>query len=175
MTHNEQDTLDLREPIAVWLKVLCSGIAGLLLYFMVVCFRGSAEGADAFAVHLLVAAVMVALPAIPCLVMSLYFWWGKKYLVIRGNSLVIHTELFGVKRTRCMVVGRHSRLLLRRVTIHEPQDHGGCAEKLELHLTDTYGYSCRLLQFAMSEQERVLAISQEVCRRFPELKFVRED
>lgn len=174
MTHNEQDTIDLREPVAVWLKVLCSGIAGLLLYFMVVCFVGASEGADAFAVRMLVAA-MVALPAIPCLMLALYFWWGKKYMVIRGNCVVIHTGLFGVKRTRCVVVGRHSRLLLRRVTIHDPQDHGGCAEKLELHLSDTYGYSCRLLQFAVSEQERVLAISQEICRRFPELKFVRED
>lgn len=174
MKHNEQENIDLREPVACWLKVLCSLIAGLLLAFWVACCRGWADDAEVFVYRLLVL-VMLALPAIPCLVMSLYFWWGKKYLVIRGNSLVIHTELFGIKRTRCMVVGRHSRLLLRRVTIHDPQDHGGCAEKLELHLTDTYGYSCRLLQFAVSEQERVLAISQEICRRFPELKLVRED
>ena len=175
MNHNVQENIDLREPVACWLKLLCSLIVVLLLAFWVACFRWCAADADtAFVIRLFVV-VMLSLPILPFIVMVLYFWWGKKYLVIRGNSLVIHTELFGVKRTRCIVTGRNSRLILKRVTIMSHDDHGGSAPKLELYLTDAYGYRCRLLQFAESERELVLAICHEISCRLPELKSLQEE
>ena len=67
---------------------------------------------------------------------------------------------------------------MRRVIIRET-DHsegaGGCFPKLELLITDSCGKSYRLLQFAVSERERMLAICQEICHRLPELKSVHEE
>ena len=174
MKHNEQENIDLREPVACWLKVLCSLIAGLLLAFWVACCRGWADDAEVFVYRLLVL-VMLALPTVPFIVMALYFWWGKKYVVVQGNAVVIRLELLGFKRTRCIVTGRNSRLILKRVTIMSHDDHGGSAPKLELYITDAYGYRCRLLQFEESERERVLAICHEISCRLPELKSLQEE
>ncbi len=175
MNHNVQENIDLREPVACWLKLLCSLIAVLLLVFWVACFRWCAADADtAFVIRLFVV-VMLSLPILPFIVMVLYFWWGKKHMGVQGNSVMIHLELLGFKHSRCIVTGRNSRLILRRVTIMDHDAPGGCTPKLELYITDTYGNRCRLLQFAESERARVLSICHEISLRLPELKPLQEE
>ena len=177
MDNTGQENIDLREPVACWQKVLWSIISVLLLAFMIFCCCGGSKGDTGLAGRLFVLA-LVALPSAPCIVLTLFFWWGKKYLVIHGNAVVIYRELLGFKRTRCVIPGRNGRLVMRRVIIRETEHSegaGGCFPKLELLITDSCGKSYRLLQFAVSERERMLAICQEICHRLPELKSVHEE
>lgn len=173
-TAHEQAPIDLREPVGYGLKALCSIISAMLLAFLMKCclrlVNNSAESVGNLAVI-----AIVAIPSLPFLITTLYFWWGKKYLTIQGKAVVIHQELLGLKRTRCVIPGRNSRLILRSFTLNTPE-HSGCGTvKLELQMTDSYGRSCRLLQFAASERERIIAIGHEICRRLPDVTLITED
>ncbi len=174
MNNNGQEKVDLREPVACWQKVLFSIISVLLLVFLIVgCCNSAKNGADALVGTLPVMAVF-SLPFLLLAVKTLNFWWGKKYLVINGKTVVIYLELLCFKRTRSVITGPNSRLQMLRKTIRDPQESGAGAEKLELYITDTYGHRHLLLQFSESEKERTLAIFHEICRQLPALKPEQE-
>ena len=173
MSHQEQVQIDLREPVDGWQKWLSTVVSALLLAFLTACCRWHPQGTNEFATKLIVVLV-VSLPAMACCVTTLFLWWGKKYLLIKGEALGIHWELLGLKRTRYVQVGHRSQLVLRTVTRIDPADGdpgGTCSTQLELTLSEAYGNSCRLLAFAVSEQERAEAICREICRHLPALKF----
>lgn len=155
-----------------WPKMLLTlfSVAGLFL-IVALC-----KGANAAPHHIaiLVGLVVTAVPTLACSIAALYVWCGKKYLVFQGKAMVIHRELLGFRHSRCVVPGRNSRLIMRRVTEADHND-GGSFTYLELHLTDAYGHSHRLLQYSPSQRERMLAIGREICQHFPELKSVQEE
>ncbi|MBR3695501.1 MAG: hypothetical protein IKL98_04600 [Akkermansia sp.] len=172
MSHNEQEHIDLREPVACWQKVLLSifSVLGLAVVFSFC--RGAVE--ETHTVAILVGLVITAVPTLFCTLWAMYFWWGKKYLVFNGNAMVIYRQLLWFKQSRCVVTGRKSRLVMRRES-HVDHHDGGCSTHLLLLITDAYGHSYRLLQYSPSQKERMVAIGQEICRHFPELKWEQED
>ena len=172
MNHKEQESINLREPISGWQKMLLTLFSVAGLFLMVALCKGANE--DTHHIAILVGLVVTAIPTFACSIALLYFWRGRKYLVFQGRSMVIHRELLGFRHTRCVVPGRNSRLVMRRVTSADHHD-GGSFTYLELHLTDAYGHSHRLLQFSPSQRERMLAIGREICQHFPELQSVQEE
>ena len=175
MNNDDQEKVDLREPVSCWQKVLFSFISVLLLVFLIVgCCNSAKNGADALVGTLPVMAVF-SLPFLLFAVKTLNFWWGKKYLMINGKTVVIYQVLLCFKRTRSVITGPNSRIMMRRGTIREPQDSGGDSPKWELYITDTYGHLHRLLQFSATERSRTLGIFHEICRQLPELKPELED
>lgn len=170
MNKTEHEKIDLMEPIACWRKVLIAIFSAALLAFLLICCRGVSKEP----IVQIVTVVVVAVPAIACSLTALYLWKGKKYLVFQGQALVIHRELLWFKHTRCVVPGRHSRLIMRRTTIPSPDENGGGAEKLELYMTDAYGHKHLLLQYSPTQKERILAICGEITRQFPGIKLIQE-
>lgn len=149
--------------------------AVLLLAFFISCCRWCFEPADGFALKLLVTGIVGVL-TLPLAIMVLFFWRGKKYLLLSDGAVEIHLELLSCKRIRRVQLGRNSRLVLRQTTHvdHGDDDGGACYEMLELHLTDAYGRSCRLQQYTLSERERAEAIAREICHHLPALKLEQE-
>jgi hypothetical protein len=174
MNHNGQENIDLREPVASWQKVLISLVAVLLMSILLSCCLKVCGSNQEELIARLAGAIIVAAPALCFTIWALYFWWGKKYLTFGNNALVIHLELLWFKRTRYIMLGRRSQIIMRQVTYSEPDDHT-CSKKLELHVTDSYGQRHRLLHYEPSQKERVVAICHEICRQYPELTQVQED
>ncbi len=99
---------------------------------------------------------------------------GEKYLTFGNNALVIHLELLWFKRTRYIMLGRRSQIMMRRASSSDPNDHSQTI-KPELYVTDSYGQRHSLLHYEPSQKERVVAIWHEICRQYPELTQVQED
>ncbi len=174
MNHNGQEHIDLREPVACWLKVLISLVAVLLMSILLSCCLKVCGSNQEELIARLAGAIIVAAPALCFTIWVLYFWWGKKYLTFGNNALVIHLELLWFKRTRYIMLGRRSQIMMRRASYSAPNDHSQTI-KLKLYVTDSYGQRHSLLHYEPSQKERVVAIWHEICRQYPELTQVQED
>ena len=172
MSNNGQISIDLRQPVGLFLKCLLVLLSAFLLAFLVGALLGECE--EPVWKWLIVA--MAVVPAIGCAVSTLFVLWGQKYLLLKDDAVEIHRELWGWQRIKLVQLGLRSRLLLRK-KLEASLDSDGetrISEVMELQLTDANGQMHRLLQFDVKQRARVEQIVAEIGGHIPQLTLVRE-
>ena len=172
MSNNGQISIDLRQPVGLFLKCLMVLLSAFLLAFLVGALLGECE--EQVWKWLIVA--MAVVPAIGSTGVTVFMLWGRKYLVLKGDMVEIHWEVWGFRRDKRVQLGRRSRLILRKASEALPDSDGDTriSEVLELLLTDAHGQMHRLLQFDMKQRARVEEIGAEIVQHLPQLPLELE-
>ena len=172
MSNNGQISINLRQPVGLFLKCLMVLLSAFLLAFLVGALLGECE--EPVWKWLIVA--MAVVPAIGCAVSTLFVLWGQKYLQLKDDAVEIHWELWGWQRIKLVQLGSRSRLILRKTCEALPDSDGDTriSEVLELLLTDAHGQMHRLLQFDMKQRARVEEIAAEIVQHLPQLPLELE-
>ena len=172
MSNKGQVGIDLRQPIGAFSKVLMVVLSVGLLAFLAGALLGECE--EPVWKWLIVAMALV--PAIGSAGATLFVLWGRKFLLLKDDMAEIHWEVLGFRRVKRIQLGRRSRLILRKASCETISDDGGTSshEMLELQLTDSLGYTQRLLQFDVRQRAQVEQIAAEILRQIPQLELVRE-
>ena len=172
MSNKGQVGIDLRQPIGAFSKVLMVVLSVGLLAFLAGALLGECD--EPVWKWLIVAMALV--PAIGSAGATLFVLWGRKYLLLKDDMVEIHWEVLGFRRVKRIQLGRRSRLILRKASCETLSDDGGTSshEMLELQLTDSLGYTQRLLQFDVRQRAQVEQIAAEILRQIPQLELVRE-
>ena len=165
-------SIDLRQPIGAFSKVLMVVLSVVLLAFLAGALLGECE--EPVWKWLIVAMALV--PAIGSAGATLFVLWGRKYLLLKDDMVEIHWEVLGFRRVKRIQLGRRSRLILRKASCETISEDGGTSshEMLELQLTDSLGYTQRLLQFDVRQRAQVELIAAEIVQHMPQLELVRE-
>ena len=164
-------SIDLRQPVGTFMKCLMVLLSAFLLAFLVGALLGGCE--EQVWKWLIVA--MAVVPAIGSTGVTVFMLWGRKYLVLKGDMVEIHWEVWGFRRDKRVQLGRRSRLILRKASCETFSDDGGTTshEMLELQLTDALGQMHRLLQFDVKQCDRVEQIVAEITQYLPQLQLER--
>ena len=172
MSNNGQTSIDLRQPIGAFSKVLMVLLSVGLLAFLVGALLGECE--EPVWKWLIVA--MAVVPALGSTGVTLFVLWGRKYLLLQDDVVEIHWEVWGFRRIKRVQIGRRSRLILKTAYVTSPGDGDGpnVTEMLELQLTDAHGYIQRLLQFDARQRAQVEQIAAEILQQLPQLELVQE-
>ena len=172
MSNNGQTSIDIRQPIGAFSKVLMVVLSVGLLAFLVGALLGECE--EPLWKWLIVA--MAVVPALGSTGVTLFVLWGRKYLLLQDDVVEIHWEVWGFRRIKRVQIGRRSRLILRKASCETFSDDGGTSshEMLELQLTDAHGYTQRLLQFDARQRAQVERIAAEILQHLPQLELVQE-
>ena len=172
MSNNGQISIELRQPVGLFMKCLMVLLSAFLLAFLVGALLGECE--EPVWKWLIVA--MAVVPAIGCAVSTLFVLWGRKCLLLEGDMVEIRWELWGLHRVRRVQLGRQSRLVLSRTTCETTSSEDGTtiSELLELHLTDAHRQRHCLLQFDVRHRARVDQIAAEIVQHLPQLELVQE-
>ena len=172
MSNNGQISIDLRQPIGAFSKVLMVVLSVGLLAFLVGALLVECE--EPLWKWLIVA--MAVVPALGSTGVTLFVLWGRKYLLLQDDVVEIHWEVWGFRRIKRVQIGRRSRLILRKASCETFSDDGGTSshEMLELQLTDAHGYTQRLLQFDARLRAQVEQIAAEILQQLPQLELVQE-
>ena len=172
MSNKGQVGIDLRQPIGAFSKVLMVVLSVGLLAFLAGALLGECE--EPVWKWLIVA--MAVVPAIGSAGATLFVLWGRKYLLLKDDMVEIHWEVLGFRRVKRIQLGRRSRLILYKTSCVTFDNDGGTksSEMLELQLTDSLGYTQRLLQFDVRQRAQVEQIAAEILRQIPQLELVRE-
>ena len=165
-------SIDLRQPVGTFMKCLMVLLSVVLMGFLVGALMGECE--EAVWKWLIVA--MTVVPAIGSTGVTVFMLWGRKYLVLKGDMVEIHWEVWGFRRDKRVQLGRRSRLILRKASEALPDSDGDTriSEVLELLLTDAHGQMHRLLQFDMKQRARVEEIAAEIVQHLPQLPLELE-
>ena len=165
-------SIDLRQPVGTFMKCLMVLLSAFLLAFLVCALLGECE--EPVWKWLIVA--MAVVPAIGSTGVTVFMLWGRKYLVLKGDMVEIHWEVWGFRRDKRVQLGRRSRLILRKASEALPDSDGDTriSEVLELLLTDAHGQMHRLLQFDMKQRARVEEIAAEIVQHLPQLPLELE-
>jgi hypothetical protein len=165
-------SIDLRQPIGAFSKVLMVVLSVGLLAFLAGALLGECE--EPVWKWLIVA--MAVVPAIGSAGATLFVLWGRKYLLLKDDMVEIHWEVLGFQRVKRIQLGRRSRLILYKTSCETFDDDGGTesSEMLELQLTDALGYAHRLLQFDARQREQVEQIAAEIVQQLPQLELVQK-
>ena len=169
---DEQISVELRQPVGLFMKCLMVLLSVFLLAFLVGALLGECE--EPVWKWLIVA--MAVVPAIGCAVSTLFLLWGRKYMLLKDDAVEIHWELWGWQRIKLVQLGSRSRLTLRKTSEALPDSDGDTriSEVLELLLTDAHGQMHRLLQFDVRHRARVDQIAAEIVQHLPQLELVQE-
>ena len=172
MSNNGQISIELRQPVGLFMKCLMVLLSAFLLAFLVGALLGECE--EPVWKWLIVA--MAVVPAIGSTVTTLFLLWGRKYMLLKDDAVEIHWELWGWQRIKLVQLGSRSRLTLRKTSEALPDSDGDTriSEVLELLLTDAHGQMHRLLQFDVKQRARVEQIVAEIGGHIPQLTLVRE-
>ena len=167
-------SIDLRQPVGTFMRCLMVLLSAFLLAFLVGALLGECE--EPVWKWLIVA--MAVVPAIGSTVVTVFMLWGRKYLVLKGDMVEIHWEVWevwGFRRDKRVQLGRRSRLILRKASEALPDSDGDTriSEVLELLLTDAHGQMHRLLQFDVKQCDRVEQIVAEITQYLPQLQLER--
>lgn len=165
-------SIDLRQPVGLFMKCLMVLLSVVLMGFLVGALMGECE--EPVWKWLIVA--MAVVPAIGSTGVTVFMLWGRKYLVLKGDMVEIHWEVWGFRRDKRVQLGRRSRLILRKASEALPDSDGDTriSEVLELLLTDAHGQMHRLLQFDMKQRARVEEIAAEIVQHLPQLPLELE-
>lgn len=165
-------SIDLRQPVGTFMKCLMVLLSAFLLAFLVGALLGECEEP----VWKWLIVTMAVVPAIGSTGATIFVLWGRKYLLLKEDSVEIHWKLWGWQRIKLVQLGRRSRLLLRKKLEASPDSDGDTriSEVLELLLTDAHGQMHRLLQFDVRHRARVDQIVAEIVQHLPQLELVRE-
>ena len=82
MSNNGQISINLRQPVGLFLKCLMVLLSAFLLAFLVGALLGECE--EPVWKWLIVA--MAVVPAIGCAVSTLFVLWGQKYLLLKDDA-----------------------------------------------------------------------------------------
>ena len=172
MSNNGQISIELRQPVGLFMKCLMVLLSVVLMGFLVGALLGECE--EQVWKWLIVA--MAVVPAIGSTGVTVFMLWGRKYLVLKGDMVEIHWEVWGFRRDKRVQLGRRSRLILRKASEALPDSDGDTriSEVLELLLTDAHGQMHRLLQFDMKQRARVEEIAAEIVQHLPQLPLELE-
>ena len=172
MSNNGQTCIDLRQPRGAFSKVLMVVLSVGLLAFLAGALLGECE--EPVWKWLIVA--MAVVPALGSTGVTLFVLWGRKYLLLQDDVVEIHWEVLGFQRVKRIQLGRRSRLILRKASCETFSDDEGTNshEMLELQLTDSLGYTHRLLQFDVRQRAQVEQIAAEILQLMPQLELVQE-
>lgn len=172
MSNNGQISIELRQPVGLFMKCLMVLLSVVLMGFLVGALLGECE--EQVWKWLIVA--MAVVPAIGSTGVTVFMLWGRKYLVLKGDMVEIHWEVWGFRRDKRVQLGRRSRLILRKASEALPDSDGDTriSEVLELLLTDAHGQMHRLLQFDMKQRARVEDIAAEIVQHLPQLPLELE-
>ena len=172
MNSNVQTEIDLRQPVGTFMKCLMVLLSAFLLAFLVGALLGECEEP----VWKWLIVTMAVVPAIGSTGATIFVLWGRKYLLLKEDSVEIHWMLWGWQRIKLVQLGRRSRLLLRKKLEASPDSDGETriSEVMELQLTDANGQMHRLLQFDVKQRARVEHIVAEIGGHIPQLTLVRE-
>lgn len=172
MSNNGQTSIDLRQPIGAFSKVLMVLLSVGLLAFLVGALLGECEEP----VWKWIIVAMAVVPALGSTGVTLFVLWGRKYLLLQDDVVEIHWEVWGFRRIKRVQIWRRSRLILKTAHVTSPGDGDGpnVTEMLELQLTDAYGYTQRLLQFDARQRAQVEQIAAEILQQLPQLELVQE-
>ena len=167
MSNNGQISIERRQPVGLFMKCLMVLLSVVLMGFLVGALLGECE--EQVWKWLIVA--MAVVPAIGSTGVTVFMLWGRKYLVLKGDMVEIHWEVWGFRRDKRVQLGRRSRLILRKASEALPDSDGDTriSEVLELLLTDAHGQMHRLLQFDMKQRARVEEIAAEIVQHLPQL------
>ena len=165
-------SIDLRQPVGTFMKCLMVLLSAFLLAFLVGALLGECEEP----VWKWLIVTMAVVPAIGSTGATIFVLWGRKYLLLKEDSVEIHWMLWGWQRIKLVQLGRRSRLLLRKKLEASPDSDGDTriSEVLELLLTDAHGQMHRLLQFDVKLRARVEEIAAEIVQHMPQLPLERE-
>ena len=172
MNSNVQTEIDLRQPVGTFMKCLMVLLSAFLLAFLVGALLGECEEL----VWKWLIVTMAVVPAIGSTGATIFVLWGRKYLLLKEDSVEIHWMLWGWQRIKLVQLGLRSRLLLRK-KLEASLDSDGetrISEVMELQLTDANGQMHRLLQFDVKLRARVEAIAAEIVQHMPQLPLERE-
>lgn len=172
MSNNGQISIELRQPVGLFMKCLMVLLSVVLMGFLVGALLGECE--EQVWKWLIVA--MAVVPAIGSTGVTVFMLWGRKYLVLKGDMVEIHWEVWGFRRDKRVQLGCRSRLILRKASEALPDSDGDTriSEVLELLLTDAHGQMHRLLQFDMKQRARVEEIAAEIVQHLPQLPLELE-
>ena len=172
MSNNGQISVELRQPVGLFMKCLMVLLSAFLLAFLVGALLGECE--EPVWKWLIVA--MAVVPAIGSTVTTLFLLWGRKYMLLKDATVEIHWELWGWQRIKLVQLGSRSRLILRKTCEALPDSDGDTriSEVLELLLTDAHGQMHRLLQFDVKQRARVEEIAAEMVQHLPQLPLEQE-
>ncbi len=172
MSNNGQTGIDLRQPVGTFMKCLMVLLSVVLMGFLAGALVGECE--EPFWKWLIVA--MAVVPAIGSTGVTVFVLWGRKYLLLKGDMVEIYWEVWGFRRVKRVQLGRRSRLILRKASCETFSDDEGTNphEMLELQLTDSLGYTHRLLQFDVRQRAQVEQIAAEILQLMPQLELVQE-
>ena len=165
-------SIDLRQPVGTFMKCLMVLLSAFLLAFLVGALLGECEEL----VWKWLIVTMAVVPAIGSTGATIFVLWGRKYLLLKEDSVEIHWMLWGWQRIKLVQLGLRSRLLLRKKLEASPDSDGETriSEVMELQLTDANGQMHRLLQFDVKLRARVEAIAAEIVQHMPQLPLERE-
>ena len=165
-------SIDLRQPVGSFMKCLMVLLSAFLLAFLVGALLGECEEP----VWKWLIVTMAVVPAIGSTGATIFVLWGRKYLLLKEDSVEIHWKLWGWQRIKLVQLGRRSRLLLRKKLEASPDSDGDTriSEVLELLLTDAHGQMHRLLQFDVRQRARVEEIAAEIVQHLPQLPLELE-
>ena len=167
-----QISVELRQPVGLFMKCLMVLLSAFLLAFLVGALLGECEEP----VWKWLIVTMAVVPAIGSTGATIFVLWGRKYLLLKEDSVEIHWKLWGWQRIKLVQLGRRSRLLLRNKLEASPDSDGDTriSEVLELLLTDAHGQMHRLLQFDVKQRARVEEIAAEMVQHLPQLPLEQE-
>ncbi|MBO5684725.1 MAG: hypothetical protein J6R92_07220 [Akkermansia sp.] len=165
-------SIDFRQPVGTFMKCLMVLLSAFLLAFLVGALLGECEEP----VWKWLIVTMAVVPAIGSTGATIFVLWGRKYLLLKEDSVEIHWKLWGWQWIKLVQLGRRSRLLLRKKLEASPDSDGDTriSEVLELLLTDAHGQMHRLLQFDMKQRARVEEIAAEIVQHLPQLPLELE-